>query len=161
MVDYFRRKQKSHLNSGYGDKAEQSASKHPGAGKTPKLLQRSRYAVRARHYSRKTERAYCLWVKRFIFFNKLRHPDEMGEKEINAFLNHLAVSRKVSASTQNQTLSAILFLYRHLLGRKIGDLGDLVRARRPKRLPEVMTRNEVKALTSHLRGQMRLMAWLM
>ncbi len=135
MVDYFRWKQKSHLNSGSIDKAEQSASRHPVAGKNPKLLQRLRYALRSRHYSPKTERAYRLWIKRFIFFNKLRHPDEMGEKEINEFLSHLAVNRKVSASTQNQALCAILFFYRYVLNRKIGDLGDLIRAKRPKRLP--------------------------
>jgi integron integrase len=85
----------------------------------------------------------------------------MGEKEINVFLSHLAVNRRVSASTQNQALSAILFLYRRVLEREIGDLGDLIRARRPKRLPVVMTRDEVKAVTSLLRGQVWLMAGLM
>jgi site-specific recombinase XerD len=81
----------------------------------PKLLDRMREAMRSRHYSRNTERSYCNWVKRFIFFHNVRHPAEMGEAEINAFLTHLAVKEHVSASTQNQALSALLFLYRHVL----------------------------------------------
>ena len=89
-------------------------------------------SLRARHYSRRTEQAYCYWVKRFIFFNKVRHLKEMAEPEINAFLTSLAVKEKVSASTQNQALSALLYLYRHVLGREIGDLGDVIRARKPR-----------------------------
>ncbi|MEK7700080.1 MAG: phage integrase N-terminal SAM-like domain-containing protein, partial [Planctomycetota bacterium] len=91
-------------------------------GHKPKLLDRLREALRARHYSRRTEQTYCHWVKRFIFFHKVRHPAEMAEPEINAFLTHLAVEEKVSASTQNQALSALLFLYRHVIGREVGDL---------------------------------------
>jgi len=93
-----------------------------GCGRRPKLLDQMREALRSRHYSRRTEQTYCQWVKRFIFFHKVRHPVEMGEAEINAFLTHLAVKEKVSASTQNQALSALLFLYRHVLGREVGDL---------------------------------------
>jgi len=85
----------------------------------------------------------------------------MAEPEVNAFLTHLAVKEKVSASTQNQALSALLFLYRHVLGSEIGDLGEVIRARKPKRLPVVMTREEVKAVLSHLQGDKRLMANLM
>jgi site-specific recombinase XerD len=86
-------------------------------------------------------------VKRFIFFHNIRHPAEMAEPEINAFfLTHLAVKEKVSSSTQNQALSALLFLYRHVLGREVGDLGEVIRARKPKRLPMVMTREEVKVV---------------
>ena len=84
----------------------------------PKLLDRLREALRSRHYSRRTEQSYCHWVKRFIFFHNVRHPAEMAEAEINAFLTHLAVKIKVSASTQNQALSALLFLYRHVLDRQ-------------------------------------------
>ncbi len=80
----------------------------------PRLLTRMREALRSRHYSRRTEQTYCSWVKRFIFFHNVRHPAEMGEPEINAFLTYLAVKGKVSASTQNQALSALLFLYRHV-----------------------------------------------
>ena len=94
----------------------------------PKLLDRLREALRSRHYSRRTEQAYCYWVKRFIFFHNVRHPAEMAEPEINAFLTHLAVKEKVSASTQTQALSALLFLYRDVLGRTLGDLGEVIRA---------------------------------
>jgi hypothetical protein len=109
----------------------------------PKLLDQLRQALHARHYSPKTETSYVIWVRRFIFFHDVRHPAEMGEKEINAFLTHLAVKENVSASTQNQALSALLFLYRYVIGRKVGDLGEVVRARKPVRLPVVMTRDEV------------------
>lgn len=140
----------------------------------PKLLDRLREALRSRHYSRSTEQSYCHWaclprreasrrrqVKRFIFFHKIRHPAEMAEPEINSFLTHLAIKEKVSASTQTQALSALLFLYRHVLDREIGDLGDVIRARKPKRLPVVMTREEVRAVLGHLDGDKWLMASLM
>ena len=98
----------------------------PAANEKPKLLGRLRQALRLRHYSRRTEQAYVMWVKRFIFFHNVRHPAEMAEPEINAFLTHLAVKEKVNASTQNQALCAILFLYRDILGRDIGQhLGQL------------------------------------
>ena len=131
----------------------------------PKLLDRLREALRSRHYGRRTEQCYCHWaclprrkpsrrrqVKRFIFFHHVRHSAQMAEPEINAFLTHLAVKQKVSTSTQNQALSALLFLYRHVLEREIGDLGEVIRARKPKRLPVVMTREEVKALLGRLPG---------
>ncbi|MHC4165384.1 MAG: integron integrase [Planctomycetota bacterium] len=130
-------------------------------GRKPRLLEQLRQALRSRHYSRRTEQTYCQWVKRFIYFHKVRHPAEMAEPEINAFLTHLAVKERVSASTQNQALSAILFLYRHVLNRKIGDLGEVIRARKPKRLPVVMTREEVKLVLSHLKGDRWLMANIM
>lgn len=133
----------------------------PPAEHQPKLLDRLREALRSRHYSRRTEQAYCTWVKRFVFFHHVRHPAEMAEPEINAFLSHLAIKEKVSASTQNQALSALLFLYRHVLGREVGDLGEVIRARRPKRLPVVLTREEVKAVLGHLGGDKWLMASLM
>jgi len=122
----------------------------PRAG--PKLLDRLREALRSRHYSRRTENAYCHWVKRFIFFHHVRHPADMAETEINAFLTHLAVKEKVSASTQNQALSALLFLYRHVIGREVGDLGEVIRARKPMRLPVVTTREEVKSVLANLAG---------
>lgn len=103
----------------------------------PKLLDQLRQALRARHYSHNTARVYALWVKRFIMFHGVRHPAEMGEKEINSFLTHLAVEKKVSASTQNQALSALLFLYRHVIGREVGDLGNVIRSRKPSHLPVV------------------------
>jgi len=127
----------------------------------PKLLDRLREALRSRHYSRRTEQTYCHWARRFIFFHEVRHPADMAEPEINAFLTHLAVKEKVSASTQNQALSALLFLYRHVIGREVGDLGEVIRARKPKRLPVVMTRDEVKAVLANLSGDKQLMASLM
>jgi len=127
----------------------------------PKLLEQMKESLHVRHYSRRTEQAYCHWVKRFIYFHNIRHPEEMAEPEINAFLTHLAVKEKVSASTQNQALSALLFLYRHVIEREVGDLGEVVRARKPKRLPVVMTREEVKAVLSNLCGDKWLMASLM
>lgn len=127
----------------------------------PRLLDQLREALRSRHYSRRTERTYCLWVKRFIYFHNVRHPAEMAEPEINAFLTHLAVKEKVSASTQNQALAALLFLYRYVLGRKIGNLGEVIRARKSKRVPVVMTRDEVKSVLAQLDGEKWLMASLM
>ncbi len=125
------------------------------------LLDQLRTALRARHYSRRTEEAYSLWVRRYVRFHGLRHPSEMNEPEINAFLTHLAVEEHVSAATQTQALSALLFLYRHVLGRKMGELGDLVRANQPRRLPVVLTRSEVKSLLAELGGDKWLMASLM
>ena len=101
----------------------------------PRLLTRVREAIRTRHYSPRTEQAYVHWIRRYIFFHKVRHPAEMGEPELNAFLSHLAVMEHVSASTQTQALSALVFLYRHVLMRDVGLLDGIVRAKRPIRLP--------------------------
>lgn len=109
-------------------------------------------ALRARHYSPRTAEAYRAWVKRFVYFHGLRHPAEMGEFEINAFLTHLAVNEKVSASTQNQALSALLFLYRCVLDREVGELGDVIRAKYSRRLPVVLTREEAMAVLDRLAG---------
>lgn len=127
----------------------------------PKLLEEVSDALRSRHYSKRTETAYVHWIKRFIFFHNKRHPADMGEAEINSFLTNLAVREHVSASTQNQALSALLFLYRHVLNRDVGDLGRVIRARKPARLPVVMTREEVKAVLHRLNGEHWLMGMLM
>ncbi len=126
-----------------------------------KLMDCVRDAIRARHYSRRTAQSYSRWIKRYILFHEKRHPLEMGEREINAFLTDLAVRGKVSASTQTQALSALLFLYRKVLGREIENLGDVVRARKPKRLPIVMTREEVQSVLAVMSGEKWLMASLM
>lgn len=110
-----------------------------------KLLDRLRAALRARHYRRRTEQTYALWGRRFLCFHNVRHPAAMAEPEINAFLTHLAVKEKVSASTRNQALSALLFLYRCVIGREVGDLGAVIRARKPRQRPVVMTRAEVQS----------------
>jgi integron integrase len=120
-----------------------------------------REAMRVRHYSRHTEDTYCQWVKRYIYFHGVRHPGEMAEPEINAFLTHLAVEEHVSASTQTQALSALLFLYRKVLGVDIGALGDIVRARKQRRLPVVLSRDEVRDVLVELEGDSRLMVALM
>lgn len=127
----------------------------------PKLIDQLRDEMRRRHYSRRTESTYWAWIRKFIFFHGLRHPKEMGEQEINRFLSSLAIEGKVSASTQNQALSALLFLYRNVIKRDLDDLGDVVRARRTKRLPVVMTREEVRSVMNRLDGQAWLMACLM
>jgi len=127
----------------------------------PKLLDQLREAIRSRHYSRRTETSYCNWVKRYIYFHDVCHPAEMAEPEINAFLTHLAVKEKVSASTQNQALSALLFLYRHVIGREIGDLGEVIRARRPLRIPVVLTKDEIRKILAQIKGDKWLMACIM
>jgi integron integrase len=127
----------------------------------PRLLDRVRMAVQARHYSRRTEDTYVAWIRRFILFNGKRHPADMGGPEITRFLTSLAVERKVASSTQNQALSALLFLYREVLQQDIPWLDGVVRARRPERLPMVLTRDEVRALLGRLDGPPRLMAYLM
>ena len=128
----------------------------PGGHKL-KLLDQVREAIRMRHYSMRTEEAY---VRRFIFFHGKRHPLEMGADEITRFLSALAVQGHVSASTQNQALCALVFLYRHVLGLNLGWLDDVVRAKRPQRLPIVLTRSEVKALLGALEGVHWIMASL-
>jgi hypothetical protein len=116
----------------------------------PKLLAQVREALRTRHYSLRTEKMYVHWIKRFIFFHHKRHPLEMGEAEIGQFLSSLARESHVSASTQNQALNALLFLYQAVLGQQIGYLEGVVRAKRPRRLPVVLTREEVGAILQHL-----------
>jgi integron integrase len=118
----------------------------PASPPKPKLLDQVREAIRTRHYSPKTEESYVHWIKRFIFFHHKRHPAEMSEKEIAQFLSSLASELHVSVSTQNQALNAILFLYRHVLRKEIGYVDGVIRAKRPHRLPVVLTRQEVKSI---------------
>jgi len=129
----------------------------PSAPQKPKLLDRVRWAIRSRHYSRNTEDAYVAWIKRFIFFHGKRHPMEMGAPEITRFLSFLAVEGRVSASTQNQALSALLFLYKEVLDQPLPWLDSIAPAKRPVRLPVVLSRDEVQAILAHLHGTPRLM----
>ena len=122
----------------------------------PRLLDRVREACRVRHYSIRTEDAYADWIKRFILFHDKRHPQEMGAAEINRFLTHLAVVGNVAASTQNQAFSALLFLYQKVLEVDPGRIEGVIRARRPKRLPVVLTRSEVRLVLAQLMGTYRL-----
>lgn len=127
----------------------------------PKLLDRVRAAVRARHFSPRTEEAYVMWIRRFIFFHGKRHPSAMGGAEVNQFLSDLAVEKHVSASTQNQALSALLFLYRNVLDDPLPWLQDLVRAQRPLRVPVVLTVDEARAVLGGMSGASRLVAQLL
>jgi site-specific recombinase XerD len=133
----------------------------PAEAPKPRLLDRVRAALRARHYSRRTEDAYIAWIKRYIFFHDKRHPADMGAPEITRFLSSLAVEGSVAASTQNQALSALLFLYRDVLELDLPGLDGVVRAKRPQRLPIVLTREEVRAVLQPLTGVPRLMAYLL
>jgi integron integrase len=132
----------------------------PGPPK-PRLLDRVREALRTRHYSRRTEEAYVAWIRRYILFHGKRHPGEMGAPEITRFLTALAVERKVAASTQNQALGALLFLYRDVLDLEVPWLDGLVRAKRPRRVPAALARDEVRAVLQRLNGAPRLMAYLL
>lgn len=127
----------------------------------PRLLDRVRGEIRRLHYSSRTERAYVSWIRRYILYHGKRHPDSMGETEITGFLTHLATERHVSASTQNQALSALLFLYRRVLGKEIPWLEGIERPQRPPRLPVVLTPAEVRALLSRMTGTTWLMAALL
>lgn len=127
----------------------------------PKLIPRMREAMRFRRYSLKTEKNYVHWALRFIHFHGRRHPRDMGASEVTAFLNHLANARQVSASTQNQALSALLFLYRDVLGVELPWLDGLVRAKTAKRLPTVLTRAEVQRVLAQLTGTRWLMVSLL
>ena len=130
-------------------------------GQKPKLLDQVRYAIRTKHYSIRTEEAYVQWIRRFILFHNIRHPKDMGAKEVGQFLSDLAVTRQVAASTQNQALSAILFLYQEVLRQEIGWLDEVVRAKKPRKLPVVLTQEEVKAVLHGLSGTAWLMASLL
>jgi integron integrase len=121
-----------------------------------KLLEQLRTAIRTRNYSIRTEQAYTGWVVRFIRFHGLRHPAELGDQEVAAFLSHLAVNRNVSANTQNQALSALVFFYRFVLGRPLGTITSSVRAKKPQKLPVVLDREEVRLLLNELVGVHKL-----
>jgi integron integrase len=131
------------------------------AQRPKKLLDHVRDAIRLKHYSRHTEEAYVTWIKRYIFFHDTRHPKAMGAAEIEVFLTHLAVQQKVAASTQNQALSALLFLYRDVLRQPLDGPIDAIRARKPKRLPTVLTKEEALQVIEALSGTHTLMAKLL
>lgn len=131
------------------------------AAPPPKLLDRVRWHLRVKHYSLRTEELYLQWIRRFILFHEKRHPEQMGEDEIAAFLSHLAINSHVAASTQNQAFSALLFLYQQVLDRKLDYIAGVERVRRPPKLPVVLTKKEAHAVIAHLRGDYRLMAELL
>jgi integron integrase len=127
----------------------------------PKLLEQVRDVIRRKHFSIRTEQSYVDWIRRFILFHNKRHPRDMAEAEITQFLTHLARDGRVAASTQNQALSALLFPYKQVLKQEIGWLEGVERAKRPARLPVVLTRDEVHKIFAHLHGSPRLMAGLL
>jgi integrase len=127
----------------------------------PKLLEQVSRAARLRHLSIRTEEAYRNWIRRFVRFHGTRHPKTLGPEEVRAFLSSLATEGKVAASTQNQALAALLFLYRYVLEQPLPQISDVVRARRPKRLPIVWTREEARRVLSRLRGTHALVGGLL
>ena len=133
----------------------------PASPGPPRLLEQIRIRCRTKHYSIRTERAYVGWARRFILANNRRHPRELGLAEVEAFLSALAVRDDVAASTQNQALSALLFLYKEVLGVDLPWVGSVTRAKRPKRLPVVLTSAEVRSLLALIDGQAGLMASLL
>ncbi len=150
----------SHLHTLY--KARSSAYinlKHKGTlpaqdikENKPKLLDRVRIDLRTRHYSKKTEESYISWIRQYIIFNNKTHPEKMGEEEIKKFINYLAVERHVSASTQNQALNGILYLYKNILKKEIGWINDIKYAQRKRHLPVVLTKDEVNKIFENLTG---------
>lgn len=132
-----------------------------GKGNRPRLRQRLREVIRTRHYSRRTEKTYWYWIRFFIRFHGLKHPAELGEREVQAFLTWLATERNVAVATQNQALNALVFLYRHVLGTPLGEIGDVVRPKRPRRIPVVFTHDEAMQVIRALPSPFSLMASLM
>ena len=127
----------------------------------PKLLDEVRRVLRLKHYSIRTEQAYTDWIRRFMVHHRLRHPREMGAAEVSGFLSHLAADLNVSASTQNQALAALLFLYEHVLGVKLPWMDDVERAKRPARLPVVLTQEEARRVVEALPGSYQIMGTLL
>ncbi len=127
----------------------------------PTLIERTRIELRKRHYSPRTEEAYLAWIDRFILFHKHDRPEEFGRADVERFLSSLAMDGNVAAATQNQALGALLFLYRNVLGVTLDWLDEVVRAKKPKRLPVVLTRDEIREIMSHLRGPARIAAMLL
>ena len=127
----------------------------------PRLLDQVRQELRLRHYAYRTERTYIDWIKQYIFHHNKKHPAEMGAAEVREFLGHLATNKNVALSTQNQALCALVFLYKHVLEMELGDLGDVAWVKRPRRLPDVLTVEEVVDVLSRLTGVQSLLARLM
>jgi len=128
---------------------------------SPRLLEQVKNAIQVRHYSIRTEQAYVRWIKNYIYFHNKRHPKEMGDEEITTYLSHLASTKNVSAATQNQALNALVFLYRKVLDIEVGVFKDLVRAKKPKRLPVVLSHDEALEVLSNINGMPWVMASLL
>jgi len=131
------------------------------SAENPRLLDEVKSHIQTRHYSRRTEKSYVSWILKYIYFHNKTHPAKMGENEINQFLTYLATDKHVSASTQNQALSAILFLYKWVLNRELGDFGHVIRAKKTRKIPVVFTRSEVRAIINCMTGTNKLMVMLL
>jgi integron integrase len=127
----------------------------------PKLLDQVRQCIRLKHLSKRTEEAYVYWIRQFILFHNKRHPKDMAETEIRQFLSHLAIEKQVASSTQNQALNALLFLYRDILKKSLGRIGDIERAKREKHIPVVFAKEEARSILSKLTGEYKLIAGLL
>lgn len=134
---------------------------NPVVNDKPRLLDQVRNIIRCKHYSIRTEQSYIDWIRRYILYHNKQHPKDLGERHISDFLTHLAVDRRVASSTQNQALCAIVFLYKSVLGSEPGDFKDMIRAKRPERLPVVFTTDEVKQILLQLDGPRWLMGQLL
>jgi integron integrase len=141
--------------------SEPTQNQSQSAPKQPNLLEQMQSVIRMKHYSIRTEEAYVHWVKRFVLFHGKKHPKYMGQKEVQEFLSHLAVQEKVAASTQNQALNAIVFLYREVLQQELGWMEDIEWAKRKQRLPVVLTKEEAQAVLRQLEGTKWLMVSLL
>jgi len=137
------------------------SDRQPFRPQSQRLMDQVREVLRYHHYALKTEKAYVGWIKQFILFNETRHPKDMGKEEVERFLSHLAINRNVAVATQNQAFNAILFLYKQVLGAPIDEQIDSIRARKPRKLPTVLSKNEVSALLDVMKGSNQLMAKLM
>ena len=126
-----------------------------------KLMEQIKHKLRTKHYSIRTEIAYCKWIRQFILFHNKHHPLEMGEVEINKFLSYLANDRHVAASTQNQALNAIVFLYKQILNIKLGDFGEIIRAKKSPNIPTVMTHEEAMSVIECLDGVYKLQGMIL
>ena len=126
-----------------------------------RLIDQVRHVIRKKHYSIRTEQAYTDWIKKFILFHRKKHPGDMGESEISKYISYLAVKRNGAASTQNQALNAIVFLYKQVLRRELGDFGNMERAKSPKKLPTVLIKNKADRVLTVMSGKNALMAKLL
>jgi len=150
---------------------DQSSRSHPNPGlisgcddgnlPKPKLLDQVRDAIRRKHYSIRTEQSYLNWIKRYIYFHNKKHPAEMDGRHVTSFLTYLAVKQKVASSTQNQALCALVFLYRYVIKKELGQFDELVYAKRPSRLPVVFTREEVRDVLLHMEGTIWIIGQLL
>jgi len=156
------RERTCHSRLGEGRRSNQRSSSGPESNRgSPRFMDQVRAAIRVKRYSENTVKAYCLWIRRFIVFSRKRHPETMGSVEVGAFLRHLVLVEKVSPSTQNQALCALVFMYRNVIGKELTKLPKDARARRPKNIPTVLTPKEIRSVLAFLEGDSLLIVQLL